>query len=110
MTRAVSVSSLPESALPQSLLQPDARTLIAACRHRLIAVTHANAVAPFPDMLAALSRRIESPVKDIFATLRGYPERRDQAEAQMGAIRYPLERCQLACHQLLERVVRLKVW
>lgn len=66
-------------------------------------------VGPFVDMLAAVSaRKVESPAREIFATLRGYPERRDQAESQMTALRYPLERCQLACHQLSERVVRLK--
>lgn len=66
-------------------------------------------MGPFVDMLAAVSaRKVESPAREIFATLRGYPERRDQAESQMTALRYPLERCQLACHQLSERVVRLK--
>ena len=59
--------------------------------------------------MAALARKIESPAKDIFATVRGYPERRGEAEAQMGAIRQPIERCQLAAHQLCERIIRLKV-
>lgn len=68
------------------------------------------AVSSFPNMRLALMRKIESPAAAIFTSLRGYPERRGEVDTQTGALRHPMQRCQLAAHQLCERVVRLKVF
>jgi hypothetical protein len=51
------------------------------------------------------SNRVESPARGAFTSLRGYPERRGEADATARVARHSLESIYTAAHTICKRVI-----